>query len=91
MEGLNDLRLAPFHLLATEGRSYFDRDHLWHVETLERLSTHSDLLLKTERKLVSLNDETFCAEARDWWHELTGEGGEGMVVIVPPMSWTVGG
>src|SRR5687767_9590530 len=26
---VNDLRLAPFHLLATEGRSHLDRDHAW--------------------------------------------------------------
>ena len=31
---LDDLRLAPFHLLASEGTVHSDRDHLWHMETL---------------------------------------------------------
>ena len=30
--GWQDLRLAPFQLLATEGRTYFDRPHQWHLE-----------------------------------------------------------
>jgi protein phosphatase len=33
-----DLRLAPFHLLATEGQTYFDRNHLWHLETLKNFA-----------------------------------------------------
>jgi protein phosphatase len=35
---LDDLKLAPFHLLATEGKVHTDRDHVWHMETLKRLS-----------------------------------------------------
>ena len=31
-----DLKLAPFHLLATEGCVHTDKDHLWHIETLGR-------------------------------------------------------
>ncbi|MBV9408236.1 MAG: polynucleotide kinase-phosphatase, partial [Candidatus Eremiobacteraeota bacterium] len=31
--GLDDLVLAPFHLLATEGAVHDDRDHLWHMRT----------------------------------------------------------
>mgnify|MGYP003290183116 CR=1 FL=1 len=31
---VDDLRLAPFHLLATEGRVHTDKDHVWHMETL---------------------------------------------------------
>src|SRR5262249_34699616 len=31
---VSDLRLAPFHLLATEGAVHVGRDHTWHMETL---------------------------------------------------------
>ena len=89
VSSLNDLRLAPFHLLATEGNSYFHRDHLWHIETLERLSAHSDLLLPTERKVVTLSDEASCDEATTWWENLTADGGEGMVV--KPLDFVVQG
>ena len=37
VSSLDDLKLAPFHLLATEGKVHTDRDHLWHMQTLKRL------------------------------------------------------
>jgi hypothetical protein len=38
VESISDLRLAPFHLLASEGRVHADRDHVWHMDTLARLA-----------------------------------------------------
>ena len=37
VESLDDLKLAPFHLLATEGKVHVDQDHVWHMDTLARL------------------------------------------------------
>ena len=34
---LADLKFAPFFLLATEGKLYFDRTHEWHMNTLAEL------------------------------------------------------
>ena len=34
VEPVADLKLAPFHLLATAGGVHVDRDHAWHLETL---------------------------------------------------------
>ena len=34
VSSLADLKLAPFHLLATEGHVHTDKDHIWHMETL---------------------------------------------------------
>src|ERR1700737_651920 len=31
---LTDLKLAPFHLLASEGRVHTDKNHPWHMDTL---------------------------------------------------------
>jgi protein phosphatase len=31
IDSVDDLRLAPFHLLASEGKSHVDKDHLWHM------------------------------------------------------------
>ncbi len=80
VRGLEDIRLAPFHLLATEGRTYFDRDHAWHVTTLARLAEQSDLLLATDCRCVQTDAEASQAEGAAWWQELTAAGGEGMVV-----------
>src|ERR1700741_5429446 len=36
---LADLKLAPFHLLASERVVNSDKDHVWHMSTLARLCT----------------------------------------------------
>ncbi len=79
--GIDDYRLAPFHLLASEGRAYFDRDHRWHMETVARLTQGGDpLLMATPWREVDVNDADQVAAAGDWWTERTSDGGEGMVV-----------
>jgi protein phosphatase len=81
VNSLDDLKLAPFHLLATEGKVHVDRDHVWHMETLARLCRQGDpLLLATPYRLVDLTDPASTADGVAWWLELTGRGGEGMVV-----------
>ena len=78
---IDDLKLAPFHLLATEGSVHADKPHTWHMEMLERLcAADSALLLATPFKVVDLNDTVSCEEAALWWTELTAAGNEGMVV-----------
>lgn len=79
--GLDDLRLAPFHLLASEGQTHTVRDHVWHMETLARVcAADPSLLVATPFRVVDLEDEASCASAAVWWEDLTGHGGEGMVV-----------
>lgn len=81
VNGLDDYRLAPFHLLASEGHTYFDRDHRWHMETLARLTESGDpLLMATPWREVDVNDAAAVEAAGEWWTERTGAGGEGMVV-----------
>ncbi|SMB98824.1 polynucleotide 3'-phosphatase [Hymenobacter roseosalivarius DSM 11622] len=81
VESLDDLRLAPFHLLATEGRTYFDKDHAWHMETLRALCLPDPGLLRaTAYHVVSLQDPAAVEAAIQWWTDLTAAGGEGMVV-----------
>jgi protein phosphatase len=80
VDGLDGLRVAPFHLLATEGATYFDRDHLWHLSELARLAEVEPLFLPTAHRVVNLADAEECAAAVAWWEDLTARGGEGMVV-----------
>jgi hypothetical protein len=75
------VKLAPFHLLATEGRVHIDRDHVWHIETLGGLAqADSELLLATPFIEADLTDETSQESGIRWWEELTERGGEGIVV-----------
>jgi protein phosphatase len=77
--GADDLRVAPFHLLASEGHVWFDRGHAWHMELADRLSGDG-IVTKTKWRQVDLSDEAACAAAVAWWEAVTEGGGEGMVV-----------
>jgi protein phosphatase len=81
VSSLGDLKLAPFHLLATEGQVHIGKDHAWHMETLAKLcAADSGLLLATPFKLVDVTDANSQSDGIQWWQELTDSGGEGMVV-----------
>lgn len=78
---LDDLKLAPFHIMATEGAVHIDRDHSWHMERLRHLASFGEpLLMATANVEVDLLDEQSQAAAIGWWEDMTGKGGEGMVV-----------
>jgi protein phosphatase len=78
--GIEDVRLAPFQLLAAERGAFVDRPHRWHLEIADRLSEASTLVQRTHSVEVDVTREGACAEATAWWEELTDAGGEGMVV-----------
>jgi len=81
VSSLDDFKLAPFHLLATEGAVHTDRDHIWHMETLARVCrADPSLLLATPYLVVDVTDAASQERGIAWWEELTGRGGEGMVV-----------
>ncbi len=81
VDGVADLRLAPFHLLAAEGQAFVEREHAWHLERCDRLVAASpDWIRRTERRFVELADQGSRAAATAWWEEMTDGGGEGMVV-----------
>jgi len=80
VHSLADLKLAPFHILATEGTVHVDKNHLWHMQTIAAFATHTPCLQTTAYKQVDLNDPTSTNAAIAWWEELTAKGGEGMVV-----------
>jgi protein phosphatase len=78
---LRDLRLAPFHVMATESALHTDKDHVWHMETIAGFAAADDgLLLRTPFHVVDLADPASEAEATAWWEQLTESGGEGAVI-----------
>jgi protein phosphatase len=81
VSGIGDLKVAPFHLLASEGRVWFDQDHAWHMGLADRLATAADsIVTRTQWRTVALGDESALHDAIRWWETLTGNGGEGMVI-----------
>jgi protein phosphatase len=81
VNSIADLKLAPFHLLATEGKVHTDKNHIWHMDTHKRLcDAGHGLLFATSHMVVDVTDPASQEAGIRWWEELTGAGGEGMVV-----------
>ncbi|MEU5489295.1 polynucleotide kinase-phosphatase [Streptomyces sp. NPDC020196] len=81
-EGLDGVRLAPFQILAVQGRSLASVPHDEQLAWLDRLVEHdpTGVLQVTRRLVVDTGDEASVRAGTDWWLEMTGRGGEGMVV-----------
>ncbi|MBT5711205.1 polynucleotide kinase-phosphatase, partial [Candidatus Poribacteria bacterium] len=54
-----DLRVAPFHVLASEGATHTDRDHRWHMETLRGMTPAG------RDSIVQATDYLFASPADD--------------------------
>jgi protein phosphatase len=78
---LADYRLAPFHLLASEGAVHTDKTNRWHLETLHRLAACDPaFMLATPFLEIDVTDDSAVKQASEWWEALTGTGGEGIVL-----------
>ena len=78
---LDDYKLAPFHILATEGKVWTDQNHEWHMENIASFCKYDPgILLATPYRIVDFEDAASVNDATDWWLELTQKGGEGMVI-----------
>jgi protein phosphatase len=90
VHSVTDLKLAPFHILATQGEVHANKNHIWHMETLAELcKADEQLLLATPYKVVDVTDPASFEEGIQWWQKLTRHGGEGMVV--KPLDFIVRG
>ncbi|MFJ2304673.1 polynucleotide kinase-phosphatase [Streptomyces sp. NPDC087787] len=81
-DGLDGVRLAPFQILAVRGRSLAGLPHDGQLALIDRLVEHdtTGLLQTTRRLYVDVADPESVRAGVDWWLEMTGRGGEGMVV-----------
>ncbi|MFF8899015.1 polynucleotide kinase-phosphatase [Streptomyces lydicus] len=96
---LDGVRLAPFQILAVQGRSLAALPHTEQLALIDRViaaegavasrdagpaggdaADRPGLLATTRRIVVDTEDEASVAAGIRWWLELTGAGGEGMVV-----------
>ncbi|MGW1588585.1 polynucleotide kinase-phosphatase [Streptomyces sp. NPDC002386] len=81
-DGLEGVRLAPFQILAARGRSLAALPHDEQLALIDRMVEHdgTGLLQTTRRLYVDTGDPESVRAGVDWWLEMTGRGGEGMVV-----------
>ena len=81
VKSADDFRIAPFHLLACEGRVFSEEKHVWHMETIRKYMTGVDpVFMETPYIFLDTEDADSVARGVDWWLRLTESGGEGMVV-----------
>lgn len=90
VNSLEDWKLAPFHLLASEGKVHTDKNHPWHMEIIDEICKADPAIFRlTRRQVVNVNDEASTQAGIDWWMNLTTTGGEGMVV--KPLDFVLNG
>jgi protein phosphatase len=81
VSSVNDLKLAPFHILATEGEVHADKNHEWHMRSIRSVcNADPDFLLATPYQVIDVNDEVAIQAVVDSWIALTQNGGEGIVI-----------
>ena len=61
---IGDLKIAPFHVLATEGNAHFDKSHEWHMTQTAKLAhADGDLFIDTRRQTVDLTHDDSIRQA----------------------------
>jgi protein phosphatase len=90
VRSIDDLKIAPFHLLASEGKVHTSMSHRWHMETLARLcESGAPLMCVTDHRIVDLTHPRSESDAADWWLDLTRRGSEG--IVVKPLDFVARG
>lgn len=86
VRGVGDIRLAPFHLLASQNRVHSGEPHTWHLELVGRLAAADpQVIMSTPAMEVDLATPESEERAVDWWTALTERGGEG--IVIKPMDF----
>ena len=81
-DGLTGIRVAPFQLLASEGAAHQARPHAWHLDVADRLVAADPRPVHRHPPPVRRHDRPGGGGGgrQPGGSELTGAGGEGMVV-----------
>ncbi|MEL6898043.1 MAG: polynucleotide kinase-phosphatase, partial [Planctomycetota bacterium] len=56
VDSMDDFRLAPFHILATESKCHVEKNHHWHMSEIQRFCDEdSSFLMATNHRFVALD------------------------------------
>jgi protein phosphatase len=70
VHSVSNLKLAPFHILATESAVHVNRTHIWHMEMIGKIVASGESLLQETRYCrVRLSDEASEAKGIAWWSD----------------------
>lgn len=78
---ITSIKIAPFHILAHTGKTFFDKTHEWHLNHFNELidMKENDLFVKTPYVIVDLDNEESKEEAIKFWLDVTDKGYEGVM------------
>lgn len=77
---IDEVRIAPFHVLASEGRVHSNERHSQHMKWIDMLVGRDPIFTPTDFTEVSLHSPTALAAVVDKWMDDTAQGAEGVVV-----------
>ncbi|KGR78170.1 polynucleotide kinase-phosphatase [Ureibacillus manganicus] len=75
---IDEIQIAPFHLLAHSKETFFDKPHTWHMEKNREFHAIDSLFVKTEYMVIE--DQASEEDVIKWWEEMTSDGHEGIVI-----------
>ncbi|WP_026908152.1 polynucleotide kinase-phosphatase [Paucisalibacillus globulus] len=78
VEGVKEIQIAPFHVLAHSNETFFDKPHTWHMEMNQEFAKLADIFVETE--FMVIDSESSEAEVINWWETMTKDGHEGIVI-----------
>lgn len=79
--------LLPPATLPVPRQTHIEKNHKWHLDLINKLANaDSQLIKKTEARIVDIDNESSRLEAITWWDMLTKDGGEG--IVVKPFDFT---
>ncbi len=85
---LDDIKIAPFHVLASDGAVHAYKPHTTHMEWIEHMLGSGDgLIAPTDWQVVDVNDAEAVEAVTRRWIAATSEGAEG--IVVKPLDFTV--
>lgn len=75
---IDQIQIAPFHVLAHSNETFFDKPHTWHMEMNKEFSLMDNLFVETE--FMVIDDTASEEEVIKWWEDITSDGHEGIVI-----------
>lgn len=79
---IDEIQIAPFHLLAHSNETFFHKPHTWHMEKNKEFASMDNLFIETEYMVIE--DEASEKEVINWWNTITKDGHEGIVIKPEP-------
>ncbi|MCZ7861156.1 polynucleotide kinase-phosphatase [Agrobacterium salinitolerans] len=77
---IDEVRIAPFHVLASEGRVHSNERHSTHMKWIDMLVGRDSIFTATDFTEVSLHSPAALVAVVDKWMADTSRGAEGIVV-----------